>query len=70
MKKLIIALAATAGVLNGFAETVFVQDREVFVHEANYDTSKIPPYDRSQNHGINAYDWMWMMDFADRVLGK
>ena len=44
MKKLIISLAATAGVLNGFAETVFAQDREVFVHEANYDTSKIPPY--------------------------
>ena len=44
MKKLIIALAATAGILNGFAETVFAQDREVFVHEANYDTSKIPPY--------------------------
>ena len=44
MKKLIISLVATAGVLNGFAETVFAQDREVFVHEANYDTSKIPPY--------------------------
>ena len=26
------------------AETVFVQDREVFVHEANYDKSKIHPY--------------------------
>lgn len=25
---------------------------------------------RSQNHGISAYDWMWMMDFADGVFGK
>ena len=23
---------------------------------------------RSENHGISAYDWMWMMDFADRVF--
>ena len=25
---------------------------------------------RSQNHGISAYDWKWMMDFADGVLKK
>jgi hypothetical protein len=25
---------------------------------------------RSQNHGISAYDWKWMMDFADGVLNK
>ena len=25
---------------------------------------------RSQNHGISAYDWKWMMDFADRVFCK
>lgn len=24
---------------------------------------------RSQGHGISAYDWKWMMDFADGVLG-
>ncbi len=23
---------------------------------------------RSQNHGISAYDWMWLMDFADGVF--
>ena len=23
---------------------------------------------RSESHGISAYDWMWMMDFADRVF--
>ena len=25
---------------------------------------------RSQSHGINAHDWKWMMDFADKVFGK
>ena len=25
---------------------------------------------RSENHGISAYDWMWMMDFADGVFGR
>lgn len=25
---------------------------------------------RTQNHGINAYDWKWMMDFADGIFGK
>lgn len=25
---------------------------------------------RTQNHGISAYDWMWMMDFADGILKK
>ncbi len=29
---------------NALAETVFVQDREVFVRAANYDKTKIPPY--------------------------
>ena len=44
MKTLIITLLAAVGVMNAFAETVFVQDRDVFVHAANYDKSKIPPY--------------------------
>ena len=25
---------------------------------------------RSEEHGIAAHDWMWMMDFADRALGR
>lgn len=25
---------------------------------------------RSQNHGISAYDWMWLMDFADGVFKR
>ena len=41
------------------AETVFVQDREVFVRDANYDTSAIGRdlgyVRRSQSHGISAY---------------
>ena len=41
---------------------------------ADYDTSAIGKdlgyVHRSQNHGINAYDWMWMMNFADRVFGR
>ena len=44
MKKMIIAGLIAAGATGAFAETVFSQDREVFVHEANYDKSKIPPY--------------------------
>jgi hypothetical protein len=44
MKKMIIAGLIVAGATGAFAETVFSQDREVFVHEANYDKSKIPPY--------------------------
>ena len=39
----------------------------------DYDTSAVGKYlgfvRRSQNHGISAYDWMWTLDFADRVLG-
>ena len=39
----------------------------------DYDTSAIGRHlgyvRRSQNHGISAYDWMWMMDFADGALG-
>ena len=41
---------------------------------ADYDTSAIGKdlgyVRRSQNHGISAYDWQWMMDFADGVLKK
>ena len=25
---------------------------------------------RTQNHGISAYDWTWMLNFADGVLKK
>jgi hypothetical protein len=25
---------------------------------------------RSQEHGISAYDWMWLVDFADGVFKK
>ena len=35
---------ACAVAVAGNAASVFVQDREVFVHEANYDTGKIPTY--------------------------
>ena len=39
-----------------------------------YDTSAIGErlgyVRRSENHGISAYDWMWTMNFADRVFGK
>ena len=39
-----------------------------------YDTSAIGErlgyVRRSEDHGISAYDWMWMMDFADRVFGR
>ena len=38
------AAVAAACALCATAETRFSQDREVFVHEANYDKSKIPPY--------------------------
>ena len=45
MRKLLIACASAACVFGAFAETVVVQDgREVFVHNANYDKSKIAPY--------------------------
>ena len=41
---------------------------------ADYDTSAIGPYlgyvRRSEAHGISAYDWKWMMDFADKVFGR
>ena len=40
---------------------------------AEFDTSAIGKnlgyIRRSQGHGISAYDWKWMMDFADGVLG-
>ena len=38
------ALCVASLVLGASAETVFVQDREVFVHDANYDKGKMPPY--------------------------
>ena len=25
---------------------------------------------RSEQHGISAYDWMWMLDFADREFKR
>ena len=44
MNKLVILLLVAASAACSFAETVFSQDRDVFVHEANYDRSRIPPY--------------------------
>jgi hypothetical protein len=45
MKKQIVACALMAFSVGASAETVVVQDgREVFVHNANYDVSKIAPY--------------------------
>ena len=45
MRKVLIACASVACVFGVCAETVVVQDgREVFVHAANYDVSKIAPY--------------------------
>ena len=44
MKKLMAICLASACAAGAFAETVFAQDREVFVHAANYDKSKIQPY--------------------------
>jgi hypothetical protein len=45
MKKLVLAVvASTACVFTTQAETVFAQDREVFVDPPNYDESKIAPY--------------------------
>ena len=40
----------------------------------NYDTSAIGKrlgyVRRTEQHGISAYDWMWTMDFADRVFAR
>lgn len=40
---------------------------------ANYETSAIGAWlgyvRRSEQHGISAYDWMWTMNFADRIFG-
>ena len=44
IRNLVIACTITGISLSGMSEMVFVQDREVFVHDANYDKSKIPPY--------------------------
>ena len=39
-----------------------------------YDESAIGPYlgyvRRTEGHGISGYDWNWMLDFADRALGR
>ena len=39
---------------------------------AEFDTSAIGArlgyVRRAEAHGISAYDWLWMMDFADRVF--
>ena len=41
---------------------------------ANFDTSLIGPdlgyVRRGGEHGINGYDWVWTLDFADRALGR
>ena len=38
----------------------------------NYDTSRIGPslgyVRRGGEHGISGYDWLWMLDFADRAF--
>ena len=44
MKRIVVAGIAAAFAMNASAETVFAQDRDVFVHAANYDVSKIVPY--------------------------
>lgn len=53
-------------------ETVWVQDREVYVRPPNYDTSAIGArlgyVRRTEGHGISAQDWAWTLDFADRAL--
>ncbi len=40
----------------------------------NYDESTIGPYigyvRRSENHGIAAHDWMWLLDFADNAFRR
>ena len=38
------AMCAVSLLPDALARTVFVQDREVFVRDANYDKDKIPPY--------------------------
>ena len=41
---------------------------------ADYDTSAIGSrlgyVRRSEDHGISAYDWNWMLDFADKAFGR
>ena len=44
MKKLFVACMSMACVASLYSETVFSQDREVFVSPPNYDESKIAPY--------------------------
>jgi hypothetical protein len=38
----------------------------------DYDLSAVGPrlgyVRRSEEHGISAYDWQWMLDFAERVF--
>ena len=73
-ESVVFALGIALFVSCASAETVFVQDREVFVRDANYDTSAIGRdlgyVRRSQSHGISAYDWRWTLDFADGVFVK
>lgn len=49
---------------HGLPEVAFPRD---------YDTSaigcRLGYVRRSEEHGISAYDWMWMLDFADKVFG-
>lgn len=41
---------------------------------ADYDTAAIGPcvgyIRRDGGHGISAYDWMWMLDFADKIWNQ
>ena len=41
---------------------------------ADYDTAAIGPcvgyVRRDGGHGISAYDWMWMLDFADKIWNQ
>ena len=67
MKSLLLA-CATAGALLCAAETVFVQDREVFVHEANYDKSKIPAY--ALEDPLTFADGLKVRDKADWELRR
>lgn len=44
MKNMLLTCATAVLAVSASAETVFVQDRDVFVHAPNFDKSKIPPY--------------------------
>ncbi len=40
----------------------------------DYDTSLIGPnlgyVHRGGDHGLSAFDWMWLLDFADHIMGR